>query len=268
MLLKAQGTSFSGGATMKKNSNIDKKIKKKKTGLIFIIFLLLISIFFILYTKTSFFHISNIEVFGNEQISDDKLILASGVTTGENIFKINLKSAKENIKLHPYTKNVKVKRKLPNKIAIHIEERKEAAVIVHIGSYIYIDDEGIILNILSEKKDNKCITISNLEIEEAEIGKEIIFNNDEMNNLILEFIDSCTKLGLAETFNQVSFDEDGEITIYLENGQEVAFGTLDDVKYKLNFLQAILKELESNNQRYKAIHLDKGNNAIIIKDND
>lgn len=253
---------------MKQNSKIDRKIKKKKSGLIFIIILLFASIFFILYTKTSFFYISNIEVLGNEQISEEKFILASGIVTGENIFKINLKSAKENIKLHPYVKDVRVKRKLPNKIVIHIEERKEVAVITHIGSYIYIDNEGIILNILSDKKDDKNIIINNLEIEKAEIGKEIILTHNETRGSILEFIDISTDLGFKDKFHEIFFGENGDIIIYLESGQEVAFGSLDEVKYKLNFLQAILKELESNNQKYKAIHLDKGNNAIIIKDND
>lgn len=251
---------------MKKDSKIDRKIKKKKTGLIFIIILLLTSVFFILYTKTSFFHISSIEIFGNEIITDEKLVLASGIMIDENIFKINLKMAKENIMLHPYTKSVKIRRKLPNKILINIDERKEVAVINYIGSYIYIDEEGIILSILSGKKDEQVIEITGFEMDNPEIGKEIAFKNEKSKKNLLEFINYSKMLGLIDFFDAVNTDENGKLTIYMDTGAKVAFGALDDVKYKLNFLLSILEELKSKNQGYQTIHLDKGNNAIIIKD--
>ncbi len=251
---------------MSKTKKIDRKIKKKKKRLIFIIILLLTSIFFILYTKTSFFHISSIEVYGNEKITDEKLMLASGIMIDENIFKINLKMAKENIMLHPYVKDVKVRRKLPNKILINIDERKEVAVIDYIGSYIYIDEEGIILNILSEKNDEQIMETRGAEIDKPKIGNKIAFSHDNIEKTLLEFINYSKKLGLADSFNIVDIDENGKITIGMNTGAEVAFGTLDDVKYKLKFLVSILKELESKNQGYRVIHLDKGSNAIIIKD--
>lgn len=253
---------------MSRNNKIDRKIKKKKSRLIFIIILLLTSVFLILYTKTSFFHISSIEVNGNSKITDEKLILASGIMIDENIFKINLKMAKENIMLHPYAKNVKLRRRLPNKIVINIDERKEVAIFTYIGSYVYIDEEGIILNILSEKNDETIMEINGIEIIKPEIGNKIDFNNEETYEKMLEFIDDSINLGLSVSFDTVSIDENGKLTIYLDNGAEVAFGTLDDVKYKLKFLMSILEELKSKNQSYKGIHLDKGNNAIIIKDKD
>ncbi len=249
-------------------SKVDKKIKRKKSRLIFLIIILLTSTFFILYTKTSFFYISSIEVNGNEKITDDKLVLASGIIIDENIFKTNLKIAKENILLHPYIKDARIQRKLPNKILININERKETAIIEYIGSYVYIDEEGIVLNILSEKNDKGIIEIDGLEINSPKIGNKIEFKDEEIKHKIFEFINNSRELGLSNSFERVIIDEAHRAVIYMENGGEVAFGTLDDVKYKLNFLISILKELESKNQGYRTIHLDKGNNAVIIKDND
>lgn len=249
-------------------SKVDRKIKKKKSRLIFLIILLLTSTFIILYTKTSFFHISSIEVIGNEKITDEKLVLASGIIIDENIFKINLKMAKENVFLHPYVKNVKIKRRLPNKILINVDERKEIAIINYIGSYVYIDEEGIILNILSERKDDKIIEIYGLDINNPQIGDKLVFRDEEFQEKIIEFINNTRDLGLSISLEKIIIDENNNASIYIRNGGEVAFGTLDDVKYKLNFLISILKELESKSQGYRIIHLDKGSNAIIIKDND
>jgi len=249
-------------------NKVDRKIKKKRTRLITIIILLVISIFFILYTRTSFFHISAIEVYGNEKIKDDKLILASGIMIGENIFKISLKMAEENILLHPYIKNVDIKRKLPDKIEISVDERKEIAVIDYAGSYIYVDEEGIILNILSEKDNSQIVEINGIEISNPRVSQKVEFNNEQIGDNILELLNESRKLGLSNSITTISVDENNKVTFHLDDGGEVAFGTLDDVKYKLNFLVSILKELDAKNQGFKKIHLDKGENAIIIKDND
>lgn len=253
---------------MNNMNKIDRKIKKKRVRLVAIITLLIISIFFILYTRTSFFHISAIEVSGNEKIADDKLILASGIIIGENIFKINLKMAEENILQHPYIKDVDINRKLPDKIEIIVEERKEIAIIDYAGSYIYVDEEGIILNILSEKNNSQIVEINGIEINNPKVSQKVEFDNKEMEDKILELVIESRKLGLSDSLSTINFDENNKITFYLDDGGEVAFGTLDDVKYKLNFLVSILKELENKNQGFKKIHLDKGDNAIIIKDID
>ncbi|MFA5523571.1 MAG: FtsQ-type POTRA domain-containing protein [Tissierellales bacterium] len=249
-------------------SKIDRKIRKKKKRLIFLIILLLSATFFILYTKTSFFHISSIEIIGNEKITDEKLILASGIIIDENIFKINLKMVEENVLLHPYIKSVKIKRRLPNKMLINVDERKEVVIINDFGTYMYLDEEGIILNILSEIKDEHIIEIYGLDIQNPRIGDKLSTKDESIQNKIFDFINSSKDLGLINSFERVILDEEKSISIFLHDEGEVAFGTLDDIKYKLNFLISILEELEEKNQGYRKIHLDKGSNAIIIKDND
>lgn len=253
---------------MSRDYAIDKKIKRKKIKLIFIIILLLIAIFIVLYSKTSFFNISSIEIRGNEKITDEKIILASGIIIDENIFKINMKAIEENLILHPYIKQAKARRRLPNKIVINIDEREEAAIIDYFGSYVYIDNEGIILNVLSEKDDDQKIQVRGLELDTIEIGKQISIREKNVEEGLLNLINLSQKYTSDYPFEIIDLVEEGKTTIYIKNGGKVEFGALEDVEYKLNFLLSILQELENKNQSYKTIHLDKGDNAIIIKDDE
>ena len=54
--------------------------------------------------------------------------------------------------------------------------------------------------------------------------------------------------------------------IELNNGVKVAFGTIDNVKYKLSFLFNILEDVEKRNINVKQILLNKGSNPIIVTD--
>ena len=235
-------------------------------GLIFIILSLFIAIFFILSTRTNFFHISQIIVKDNQVVDDEKVIMASGIITGENIFKINIKKAEKNLLLHPYIKHVDIRRKLPNKIVINVTERKEALIVDYIGSYLYVDDESKILNILTEKKEDKLPEIIGLKINNPSVGSTLEYEDEEMAEQVQFFLNICRELKLEETIRTIVFDENQNVSIEMKSGTKVAFGTLDNVKYKLSFLSAILEDLSKKNQSYQSIFLDKGSNAIIKKD--
>lgn len=266
-LLSPNWTSlYLGVGKMRKTSVIDKKLRKKRMGLIFVILSLLAAIFFILSTRTSFFHISQIIVKDNHVVEDEKVIMASGIITGENIFKINVKKAEKNLLLHPYIKQVNVKRRLPNKILINITERQETLIIDYIGSYLYVDDEGRILNILTVKKDDKLPEVIGLKLNNPSIGEILEYKDKHINEQFQVFFDICKQHKLIESISTIVFDDNQNATIEMKSGTKVAFGTLDNVKYKLSFLSAILEDLRKKNQNCQSIYLDKGNNAIIKKD--
>lgn len=251
---------------MRDTGVVDKKIRKKRNAIILVIFLLLIGIFFILYARTSFFHVSQIIINDNYVIEDEKIIMASGIITGENIFKIKVKNAEENLLLHPYIKSVDIKRKLPNKITINVVERKETLLIDYIGSYLYVDEEGKILNILSEIKNEDLPNIIGLNIETPQIGENLKYVDDDMVEDIQGFFALFVESNLVKYVRSIEFGDNKKINIELENGTKVAFGTLDNVKYKIGFLSAIIEDMNEKSEKYDSIDLDKGNNAIIKKD--
>jgi len=252
---------------MRDTDKVDKKIKRKRNAFILIIFLLLIGVFFILYTRTSFFHVSQIIINSNDFIEDEKIIMASGIISGENIFKINIKNAKENLLFHPYIKDAVIKRKMPNKIIIDITERKQVLLINFIGSYLYIDNEGKILNILSENTDENLPVVYGLNIKNPQIGENVIYVDEEISVDIQNFFDIFIESKLVENVSTIEFIDNSKVNFELKNGTKVAFGTMDNVKYKVSFLLAIIENMNKNNENYESIYLDKGSNAIIKRNN-
>ncbi len=248
---------------MSRTSHIDRKIKKKRIGLTFIILFLTITTLTLLFTMTTIFDIKEIEVLGTNVLEKEEMILVSGVKYGENIFKVNTNVMSKNVLSHPYVKQVSISRKLPNKLILKIKERTTIGAIEYIGSYVYIDDEGIVLNVLSVENSIKVPVISGINIDKINIGQILEIEKDKNINIIVSFLNDIKNSSLLENIRTVIINEDLTVQFEMKTGNTVAFGSLNNVKYKLSSLYSVIKDLESKNMYNKIIYLNKGNNPIV-----
>ncbi len=250
---------------MNKTRPSKRKIKKRKRILKFVLFILIITLLYLFIFKTSFFNIKNINVIGNNKISYNKILKASMCIREENIFKINKKLGEESLNRLPYVKNSKIKRKIPNTIIINVEEREEIAIIPYIGSFAYIDYEGYILNIEEKNGNIDLPQIFGLDFLDLEVGGNLFEQLDD--NGIKEFIVLSNQSNILKFMKYINFSDSNKVMIELNNGIKVAFGTLDNIKYKLSFLYNILEDIDKKNLNVKQILLNKGKNPIIVTDN-
>lgn len=245
---------------MKKPTRVEKKMKRRRNFFRFILSLILISLLIVFALKTDFFVINDIKVIGNKNITKDTLINASSINIGENIFKISISSAEKSIKKLPYTKEINIMRKFPKGIAIEITERKEMAQIKDISSFILIDEEGQVLDIKDNNKENLPIIIG-LKIKNKKPGNNIFSDIDSKNKL--DFIKEGYDLGLLQKIKEVDMADNNNINLTLIEDIGVAFGTLDNVKYKLDLLDEILRDIRKDQIPVKMILMNKGDNPII-----
>lgn len=243
-----------------------KREKRKKRILNFILLLFMIILIYLFVFKTNFFDIKNIEITGNKKLSNDQIIKASICMKGKNIFKINKNYCEESIKKLAYVKNVKITRKLPSTINVEIVEREEVAIIPYIGAFIYIDEEGYVLKIEERKGDVKLPQIFGLKLSNLQVGDCIFDNVERSGNLDFLILGKDAKL--LEQMKYINFSNEENTMIELNNGIKVAFGPLNNVKYKLSFLSKILKDIEEKELVVKQILMNKGENPIIVIEDD
>lgn len=246
---------------MRKISRVERKLRRRR--LYFRIFLLALFICFliILALNTDLFTINNIEVIGNNKLSKENIILGSSINKGENIFRISTRQGEKNLINLPYIKEVSIKRKLPKGIFIEVVERKEIFQIKNISSLAVIDEEGYILDI-KDNEDENLPLFSGLNIEDKKIGENI--NTAEDIELNLEFIKEGQALGLLSKMKEVDMADNNNVNIELNNGILVAFGDINNVKYKLSLLNEVIKDITKKGLSCKMILMDRGDNPIIV----
>ncbi|MBS4540084.1 FtsQ-type POTRA domain-containing protein [Clostridium sp. D2Q-11] len=250
---------------MGRESRVDRKVKKKKRLTLLILSLLLLAILFIIVlTQTTFFHIKNIDIEGNNVLNDEKVLLASGLNIGENVFKIDIDTAENNLLRHPYIKDVEINRRFPDRVNVELKERKETLVYNNNGTYIYIDNEGYVLNILSELKEKQLPILKSDEKIIVKTSEKINFEKFAPIKKILQMLNLCNKNKYSFVIQSIVQKED-DITLVLNSGTNIAFGRLNDIEYKLRLIDEIVNDLQKKEILAKEIHLNKGKNPIIVK---
>lgn len=140
-----------------------KKIQRIKSA-VFSVFKLatLLSIFYFIvvggyegykYVMASpYFDISDITIDGNINLKRDDILSSANIKIGQNIFSVSIEDVYKRLKGSPWIKDASVKKEMPDRLKIEINERKPAAVLKSNELYL-IDGEGVVLAKLNGESD-------------------------------------------------------------------------------------------------------------------
>ena len=246
MVNMAKKQTKNSGKINKQREIEKKKRKRKKSTLILTIIILVVGgISAYLLTSPSF-AIQEISITGNTQLSNKYITDIAEVKIGDNIFlKLGI-VLKVKLKQNGYIEDAKINKIYPNKVEIQVTERKKQYQIkVENEEYIYIDEQGYILELKKEK--HEIPTIIGMDITKDDIGKlhRIVERDlDKMEN-ILQIREQCKTIDIADKITQVQIDK--EYIVSLENdGITINFGDASDLKNKISHVNGLLKKEAGN----------------------
>ena len=233
---------------VKKVQKVKPEKKKNKSKMIkwFGIIGLIIVVGIFLFT-TPLFNVTEIEVKGNTTVNSEEIKSLSQIKLNENMFK-NVKAViKENIKCNPYIEEVEVKRILPNKIQITVQERTAKYMLKLLDKYAYINSQGYILEITNQTKEIPIIEgMATLE-EEMVVGKRL--NSEDLNKLetVLKIVSSCEENEISKYITSINVQNASEyIMIFAEKGIKIHLGNSTNIDTKILYVKAILQAEEGN----------------------
>ena len=186
--------------------------RKRKRVLRVIKYLTLLAIIIggIVYTLLSpIFNIKNIEVYGNSKISSDTIISLSGLSINQNIFSFWTSDIKDAIKQNAYIDKVQISRKIPDKIEISVQERVATYMLTLGNAYVYINNQGYILEITSKKLAVPVIIGYNTPAEEIVEGNRLNETDLEKLNDVLKIMEATSSgdNNLAELITQIDISD-------------------------------------------------------------
>jgi len=240
------------------NKDITKENKIKKINLKNVLISVLVLLLIILggtiyYLTTPNFNISTIMVYGSKQNSTDTYVSLSQIVINEtNIFAFTSSAIKEKLKENPYVEDVKVERKLPNKLELHITERTIDYQVNYLNNYVYLNNQGYILEVSEEKKDvPEIIGISSVE-DNISLGERL--NNEDLIKLdtILKIVNYCKYNSVDEEITQINASDESNYILEFKNENKVAYiGDSSNITEKMT---AVTKILEVEKGKKGKIH--------------
>ena len=233
-------------------------IRRKKNNLsesVFFILLVLVAVFILF--QSPVFEVRQIVVSGTT-ISAETIISVSGISPGQNIFKLDIKSAEKKIQLLPLVKVVNITRKLPATINVNLEERKAVGVLQITDGFTQVDDEGVCLRKI-DIANSKMPVITGVQVDFPGIGKRM---KSEKLSTVLNVVDELPGEILPK-LSEVHIDDEGRIQLYMLDGIQCRLGLPEKIKQKGQILLDVLQELQPKGKKIEYIELTYYGNPVV-----
>lgn len=194
------------------------------------------------YYLTSTYTVNTVYVEGNVHYTDEeiKAIVMDG-PLGNNSLYLSMKYKNRGIENIPFVDVMDVSIVTPDTIRIKVYEKALTGYVKYLGTYLYFDKDGYIVE-SSSVKTAGVPQITGLVFDNVTVGEPIPVKNPEVFGSILNVTKLLEKYQLNS--EKIYFQESGEITVYFGD-VKVALGndsaTLED---KLMQLPGMLTNLE------------------------
>jgi len=205
-----------------------------------------------------------LKVTGDNNFNNEDIV-AFDFGDKSNLFKINLKTFKDNIESKPHIKDSKIFRSFPSKIEIILVERNPIAVILS-DNFLIIDSDNIslpyvnfdlTLPVLTNFKDDSDLFVFGEEVQSPSIKTAVRI----LDQIYKEYSD------IYFSISEVSFNENEEFDIILKNGKTRILLGKNDFDLRIKKLNSFKKNIEKYDtlENYKSVDL-RYKNQVVVKE--
>ena len=229
----------------KKQAKLERKMKKIKRIIKWTALLLIIIGGIIFALVSPLFNIKEIQVVNNNLITTETIVSLSQLQENQNIFKFNKNKVEKEIKTNPYIESVNIKRKIPNKVEISIEERKRNFNVEFLNGYAYINNQGYILEISEQKLDLPVIQGISTEQEQIVEGNRLNTEDLEKLETVIRIFNISQKYDLDKKISGINIENKNNYIIYMDEEKKTIYlGNESNLSNKMLYLSPILQETQ------------------------
>ena len=230
----------------KKSSNESPRFIHRVIGKIkYILIVLALIIGAIIVIYSPMFNIKSIEVEGNERLSKDKIIEISGLKNDVNMFKYTKIQIVNSLTKNAYIESAEVTRKLPGTIGIKVTERHPTYMLQFADSFVYINNQGYILEISNERIDTPIIVGFKTDLNNIKPGNRVDIEDLKQLNMVIKIIGICEDNDITGVVTKVDVSNPKNYTLILEGqGKTVYLGDGNELTSRILYLKAILESSE------------------------
>jgi len=199
------------------------KRRKRRSSFKFVLVFAVLSLAVVFVLLSPIFNIQQVEIIGNAALTEREILDVSQIALGMNIFSFNARQATQRVLHLPYTATVAIRRELPNKVVINLQERVPMVNIATNYGYSLIDDTGAVL-------ENAAVATSSLPT---------VYGLDHASTALYLF----QVFAVYDFFPySVDFSNPRNIIIY-KNNFEINFGSTEEAQRKTRYIRSILHQV-------------------------
>lgn len=206
--------------------------------------------------SSDYFLINRIDISGNNNVTEEEILITSGVAIGQNNISISIEEVEAALAKNPWLERVSVKRVLPDILEIIVQERIPKFWILEGGVICYADQYGQPIVPVGN------VAAQSLPVLEIEKGGEIFCER------LPEMLNVFDRSGLPLSVQSASWlklTRSGGLEIFLEESNlHLGLGA-DDFSNNLVRLSLVLRDLNRRGELARARQISAYGNQVFVK---
>ena len=189
------------------------------------------------------FNIKQITVVNNNKVLTEEVINLSTLNIGNNMFKTLNKKIKNSLKTNPYIEDVAIRRKLNGEIILEIKERVPTYMLQYGNLYVYINNQGYMLEITETALQLPIISGYVTKEEKIKEGNRLELEDLKKLEDVIKIVELAKNTSLGAKITQIDIqDSNNYILTIASEGKTVQFGNNTNIKIKILKIEAVLEE--------------------------
>ncbi len=207
------------------------------------------------------FAVNTIEINEMSYFTSDEICSIIGLNTGDNGIFFNKRKAEKILESNKYISSADISFKMPDTMLIAVNENKIYGYIPYLGSYLYLDKEGRVIDIKTETDEDLPI-IEGLKFEAFTQGEIIPVENKDAFEAALIISRAMSKYEMLDKNVKINVADDENIYAYIDN-IKVLLGDTSRMEEKIKTMSEAVGEItEGDRGTLDLRDLDK---TIIFK---
>jgi cell division protein FtsQ len=208
-------------------------------------------------THAEMFQIAGVDVKGVQELSDAELKSIVGPFTGQNIFRVDLEAAAGRARANPWIREIRIHRRLPNRISMTVTERVPYAVLESGAGRYLMDNEAVVIEPVSSARALPVIAIRDAR---PRPGEPVMLESLNEALTLLAEIELRGGWALADVTVKAASPEALSI-VYADHEFKIGSGRYDQ---KLRRLAEVMADLKQRNLNIAYVDLRSEHQAAVM----
>ena len=196
----------------------------------------------VVFMFSPFFYMQEIIISGYGTVSRSELTERIGADLTTNLLFFNTRSARRRVLENLYISEVTFRRDLPGRLYVNVRERRLAAFVEHApGSFLYIDEQGRVLEVRSFTNQSLPI-VEGLNFTRFTLGEVLEVADSTAFRIVTEYARLLYRHGLVYRVSHINVSDTANTRILVGN-VEFNVGGISDAEMKVRIIAGMLDEM-------------------------
>lgn len=199
-----------------------------------------------LFIMSPIFAIKSVTVSGTQKLTKSEVMSIANIYEGMNIFRVSINKSNQNLLANNYIKYAETAISLPNSVQIDIVERKISGYVPFSGAYLYIDQDGFVVDSKAEKGDDLPV-VEGLKFDDFSVGRTLNVENKATFDAIVLIATTLAKYDYINKVDKINISNVENIHLYIDN-IDVSFGETVEADKKIRTIIEIVKNISEGDR--------------------